>query len=186
VPEHPRLDDLIRLAYRGADYRNWIFQRNPAYGRIEQQPYKIQSLLLDAAFSLCREVPRPRNGKMRARGVRHHQIPAVSENVSHIALIVRPWRFGRQQIATHRVMPQSPKRIADFGAVFTRNKHPHRTLQIRSEQPERVVLRSSVGSASPRSCSSGSLFLTAYASMPINSPISSAPALRIARKQFNT
>ena len=52
-----------------------------------------------------------------------HQIPAVIQNIAHIALIVGAREIGWQQVTTHCVMPKSSECFTHGRAVFAGNKN---------------------------------------------------------------
>jgi plasmid stabilization system protein ParE len=97
VAELPRLYDLVGLSDFAANDRDGIFQRYARDRRVEQQPHEVQRFRLFFAFIL--EPARAGHGKMRARRVRYHQIPVVAQYVAHVTLMVRAWRFRREQVA---------------------------------------------------------------------------------------
>lgn len=125
MTELPRLDDLIRPANPRRDDRHRILQSNPRDGRSKKRPHKVQSFCLLALLS-C-EVPRPTHGQVCAWRMRHHEIPAVTQNAQNVALDVPPERFARQQVATPRLMPTRREGIAHGARELTGHKHPHAT-----------------------------------------------------------
>ena len=55
----------------------------------------------------------------------NHQIPPIAQHVTYITLVVRPWRFGRQQVARHGIVSGSDKGIPHRAAELAGNKDSH-------------------------------------------------------------
>ena len=53
------------------------------------------------------------------------QIPAIAENVGHVALVVVAWRIGRQDVTRPSVMAESGEGIADGAGILAGDKHSH-------------------------------------------------------------
>ncbi len=64
---------------------------------------------------------RPAYCQMCAWRVGNHQIPFISDNVSHIAFVVRTWGVGFEYIATHSVMASMNKSVPHPAAKLTRH-----------------------------------------------------------------
>lgn len=123
VAELPRLNDLIRLPNAGGNDRNRVLNRDPRDGRRQQEPDKLKGRGL---FRLLeREPPRTASGKVRARRVGHHQVPAIAKYIANVTLVVGAGNIGREKIAGHGVMTRSGEGIADAAAVLAGYKDSH-------------------------------------------------------------
>jgi hypothetical protein len=65
------------------------------------------------------------NAQVRTWRVRNHHVPAITEHVSHVALVVRPSRLGGQQVARHCIMASGDKGVADDSRKFTGYEYAH-------------------------------------------------------------
>jgi hypothetical protein len=100
VPELPRLDDLVRLAYIAGNDRYGILQGDLWDWCIQQDPDKLERLLLPSIRPLLLEPPRPRHGQVLTRRMCNHHVPPLIQDVAHIAaqVLLRDV-IGWQQVA---------------------------------------------------------------------------------------
>jgi hypothetical protein len=85
-----------------------------------QQAHEVESFSLFPLLAM--EMPTAANRKMRARRMRHHQVPAIGQYLLD-RMLQMPLRVSLafQQITAPCVMSAPAKCIADAGAVFTSN-----------------------------------------------------------------
>ena len=84
VPELPGLDCLVWFSDSAADDRDWVLQRNPFDGCIEQKPDEVEGFSL--LFLLEVKPACPTYSQVGAWRVRDHQVPLTVENLGNIAL----------------------------------------------------------------------------------------------------
>lgn len=121
MPKHPRLDDLIRFADSGTDNTNWILKCNVLDRCVQQQAYEVEGIFL--FLPLVLEPPGATDGQMGAWGMGDHQIPAVTEDVRDVTLMVGTGAVGWQQVAAHGVMAKGKKGIPDSAGILAGNQN---------------------------------------------------------------
>src|SRR3990172_10266796 len=102
MAEHPRLNELIGLAYTGADDGDGVLQGDARDRSVEKKVDKLQGLFLLALLAL--EPPRSADGKVGTRRVGDQQLPAATFDViQNVALDRKSTRLN----STHRYISYS-------------------------------------------------------------------------------
>lgn len=92
MPKLPRLYDLVGLPDPARYDANRVLQRDARDRCGQQQAHEVQRLRL--FLRLILEPTRAADGEVRAWRVGNHQIPPVPQDILHLALVVRAWRFA--------------------------------------------------------------------------------------------
>tara|TARA_R110000868_G_scaffold129642_1_gene338713 strand:+ start:429 stop:851 length:423 start_codon:yes stop_codon:yes gene_type:complete len=79
----------------------------------------------DLLLLLAVEMAGTADGYVSTRGMEDPHVPIVAKNIAHVALVVRAWLLGGQQIAGHRIVTARYKCVADGSAIFTRDQDFH-------------------------------------------------------------
>jgi hypothetical protein len=103
MPELPRLDDLVGLSYPAADNAHRVFKAYPGDWSGQEKTDKLKGFSLPAVASLRFKEASAANCQVRAWRMADHQVPllddAGTEQMAHVTLIMKPWRFRRQNVA---------------------------------------------------------------------------------------
>lgn len=115
VTEHPRLNDLVRLAPHRRQDRHRLFDGDAAdmIGTAHNLHDEGDAELLASVHALRGEMLGATDRRMRAWWVENPDIPWVVDHVEHAALIVLTVLSRRQQITRHGVVPARRERIAN-------------------------------------------------------------------------
>src|SRR5690606_30199801 len=90
---------------------------------VQQQPHELQRFGLLA--TLGREPPRPARCEVRAGRKRDQQIPAVAEDVAHVALIVPGAALRREDVAGDGEVPAGREGIAHGAGELAGGEDSH-------------------------------------------------------------
>lgn len=123
VAKLPRLNHLIGLSDPCADDAHWVFESDTRDRSGEKKPDKLQRLRL--LFSLFSKPPCSGHGQVSAWRVSYHHIPAITQNVPYVALVVFAWSLRRQQVAAGGVVPQRVEGISYSAGKFAGDKYFH-------------------------------------------------------------
>ena len=123
VAEHPRLDDLIRLAEQRRHDRHGVLETDAGNVRGAAPAFHPERCagVIAAVLLLGREVPCAADRGIRAGEVEDADVPREIDHVEHVALVVGSGRFGRQKVRRKGFMPMRQERIADGAGEFARN-----------------------------------------------------------------
>jgi hypothetical protein len=139
VPKVIGLDYLVGLPNKGRQSTNRVFNATAwnvgSFRAVNEHAGERQGFLhmLNSRAAVGFNPP-PRNpmptasGKISTLRVCNQDIPRGAKHVAHVPLIVRAWRFGRFNIATHGVMTPGDEGVADNSGFFACNKYgqlPH-------------------------------------------------------------
>ena len=126
VAEHPRLHDLIRLPDPRRNNAHRVFDSDPLNWRAHKPPHKLKRIL--SQLRVAQPSRRPvhaADAKVCARWVEDCKLPRIVKYISNITLVVRAWRFCRQQVTRHCIVSSPNKSVSYNAAVFTADQYPH-------------------------------------------------------------
>jgi hypothetical protein len=126
MPELPRLDNLVRLAYLAADDADGVLYGDAFNRRIHEGLNEIQGALLATVRNLLCEVAGAGYRQIGAGRVGNHQVPSADQMIENVtSQVVRAGILCREQIAAPSIMPKFAERPTHNPGKFTGYQNLH-------------------------------------------------------------